>query len=188
MTAARDLLAHLTRFEMTDQSDAQISALFRKVLLLVLELHLRGYQRLRIAPGMSASGVYWRCSIAPVSLISAGHGARMTRFDDRAAALYTSGQGDAYFGWDDASHATASGLARRFLERFPMIADAGRGRDWMYSGWYVEMLHRTYPNAFPYAYADWETPNTHIPTIAIGIDRRVEVPLPPPGEALAEGG
>jgi hypothetical protein len=42
---------------------------YRAVLLLVLELHLRGYQRLPALPGLSPSGGYWRCSIAPVRLV-----------------------------------------------------------------------------------------------------------------------
>ena len=111
----------------------------------------------------------------------------MGRFGEKAAAHYTSGQGEHYFGWEDAGQATASGLAKRFVERFPAIADAGHGRDWMYSGWYVEMLHLTYPNAFPYAYADWDTPDEYLPTIAVGMDRSVKVPLPPAGEALPDG-
>jgi hypothetical protein len=30
---------------------------YRKVMLMVAELHLRGYQRLRISPGLAPSGV-----------------------------------------------------------------------------------------------------------------------------------
>ena len=37
----------------------------RKVLRMVSELHLRGYQRLRIAPGMSPSG--WNLNILETS-------------------------------------------------------------------------------------------------------------------------
>jgi hypothetical protein len=45
------------------------AAVYRKALLMVGELHVRGYQRLRIAPGMSASGCYWRCSVTPAAHI-----------------------------------------------------------------------------------------------------------------------
>ncbi len=85
---------------------------FRKVLLLVQELHLRGYQRIRIAPGMSPSGMNWRCPITPVSNILRSHGARMRDFDG-LVAHYGSGAGRDYFDWTDARHATPSRLAAK---------------------------------------------------------------------------
>src|SRR5437016_1566977 len=117
--------------------------IYRKVLAMVTELHVRGYQRLRIAPGMSASGCSWRCSITPATNISNRHGARMLSWDT-LAAHYSSSQEREYFEWKDAAHASPSRLARIFIERFPEIAEAGRGSDWIYAGWYLEMLNLTY--------------------------------------------
>ena len=151
----------------------------RKVLRMVTELHVRGYQRLRIAPGMSPSGGYWRCSISPVDNMSSRHGARMVSWDG-LAAHYTSGQRRQYFGWEDVGHATPSRLADVFVERFPAIAAAGRGADWLYAGWYLEMLHLTYPDSLPIAYADWELPDGCLATIG---GPEVVVPMPPPGWA-----
>src|SRR5438445_11614927 len=37
----------------------------RLLLLMVAELHRRGYQQLRIAPYMSPSGMHWRCRFVP---------------------------------------------------------------------------------------------------------------------------
>src|SRR3954468_22584387 len=99
---------------------------YRKVLRMLAELHVRGFQRLRIAPGMSGSGCHWRCSITPATNISCRHGARMRSWD-LLAAHYTTGQERKYFGWEDASHVTPSRLAELFVERFPAIAEAGRG-------------------------------------------------------------
>lgn len=159
---------------------------YRAILLMVHELHLRGYQRLRIAPGMAPSGMHWRCSVAPVSLISSSHGARVHSKQcwDPLIAHYTTGQGTSYFDWEDASHATPSSLATRFIERMPQTANAGKGSDWLYAGWYIEMLHLTYPNHFPIVYADWPTEQNSIPTLSFGgsIDGP-NIPLPPPGEA-----
>ena len=151
---------------------------YRKVLRMVAELHVRGYQRLRIAPGMSASGIYWRSSITPAINISCRHGARMLSWD-KLAAHYTSGQERQYFGWEDVAHVSPGRLAELFIERFPAITDAGRGADWVYAGWYLEMLHLTYPDNFPIAYADWDLPSDYIPTIGKRAD--VRIPLPPPG-------
>ena len=46
-----------------------------RVLAIVGELHKRGYQRLRVMPFMSPSGVHWRCLIGPVTLFYRNHGA-----------------------------------------------------------------------------------------------------------------
>jgi len=156
----------------------------RKVLQLVAELHLRGCQRLRACVAMSPSGTSWRCSIAPVTLVSAAHGAVLApdAFGSPLVAHYTSAAGTEYFDWTDAAHDTPSGLARKFVSRFPDIVAAGRGSDWAYAGWYVEMLHLTYPNRFPYAVADWPSPDDYLPTIVVGDGEPVHVPLPPPGQ------
>jgi hypothetical protein len=154
---------------------------YRKVLRMVTELHVRGYQRLRIAPGMAPSGCYWRCSITPVTNISSRNGARMLSWD-RLSAHYTSGQEREYFGWKDAAHLTPSRLADLFIERFPAIVEAGRGSDWVYVGWYLEMLYLTDPNNFPIAYADWDLPGDYLPTIGERLDIRVPLPLPAAGE------
>ncbi len=95
------------------------------------------------------------------------------------AAHYSSGQERNYFDWKDASHVTPSRLAELFIERFPAIAEAGRGSDWVYAGWYLEMLNLTYPNRLPVAYADWDLPSDCLTTV--GESSEIRIPLPPPG-------
>ncbi len=158
----------------------------RAVLLMVLELHLQGYQRLRILPAMAPSGGYWQCSIAPVTFVSTEHGARLDvdYWDSDLVASYSSSDQAQYFGWRDVSpHTTPRGLARRFIQRFPQTSDLGRGSDWAYSGWYVEMLHMTHPNRFPVALKEYG-PDDYITTAWVGHARgKVRIPLPPPGAA-----
>ena len=168
---------------MMDREQQALTA--RKVLLLVSELHLRGLQFLRACVMMSPSGTSWRCSIAPVSLVAIENGALLSQagWESNLAAHYTSAAGDEYFGWHDAGHDTPSELARKFIERFPEIVDAGRGSDWLYAGWFVEMLHLTYPYDVPYAMADWDTPDDYLETVSPVEDKDVRVPLPPPGLA-----
>jgi hypothetical protein len=153
----------------------------RRVLLMVHELHKRGYQRLRIIPGMSPSGIHWRCTITTRANVLRTHGAAALHFD-RDTAHYTSGQENRYFGWKDAISDTARQLADKFLERFPGIVAASHGRDWEYAGWYVEMLGLAERGAFPIAYDDWhEEPDPRwLPTTA-GI--RSGLPMPPGGDA-----
>jgi hypothetical protein len=160
----------------------------RTVLYLVHELHLCGYQRLRAIPEMEPSGKYWRCAIAPVSLVSKDHGARLVADIRNGSPIptYSSRDQNAYFGWTDLyPYATAKELAAYFVERFAEVAKTGEGSDWPYAGWYVEMLGLTNPDQFPYTMAGIaNVPDSYLPT-ASPADRRTmsRIPLPPPGEA-----
>ncbi len=152
----------------------------RRVLLMVAELHNMGYQRLRIAPGISPSGMYWRCAVTHAGNIQYDHGA-MVVDDGHDTAMYSSGAGDAFFGWDDASGDDAIVLARKFVERFPVIVRLGRGDDEEYARWYEQVVTLALEGDLPYAYSDWmddEEPGL-LPTV--GGTRRL--PLPPGGEA-----
>jgi hypothetical protein len=166
-------------------SAAETTRACRLLLRVVQELHLRGHQRLRIAPGMAPSGAYWRCAVAPVTSMLRSHGAVMAE-GSGLAATYSSGMGAELFGWSDAAGKSPAELAEMFIERFPDVAAAGRGSDWAYAGWYVEMLHLTDPDALPYCYSDWpDTGSGFVPTLG---PRKVRVPQPPPGEAEERGG
>ncbi len=149
----------------------------QRVLLMVHELHKAGYQRLRVVPGLSPSGCYWRCSITPVTNILKTHGTAMR--EDKDVARYTTGVQNKYFDWEDAQKDTARQLAVKFMERFPDIAQRGIGRDWEYVGWYIEMLGFAERGHLPIAYADWygEKPSY------LAKDGERELPFPPPGEA-----
>ncbi len=153
----------------------------QRVLLMVYELHKAGYQRLRIVPGLSPSGSYWRVSITPITNILKTHGAMSREFDEDAAH-YSSGMQNEYFDWEDAQKDTARQLAVKFIERFPEIVQKGSGRDWEYVGWYVEMLGFAERGHLPVAYADWygEEPNY------LAKDGERELPFPPAGEARDE--
>jgi hypothetical protein len=165
----------------------------RTVLELVHELHLCGYQRLRAIPEMEPSGKHWRCAIAPVSLVSMDHGARLDTDvrDDPLIATYSSRDQNRYFGWADVyPYARAKELAVYFVERFPEVAKAGKGSDWSYAGWYIEMLDLTNPDQFPYAAAGVaNVPDTYVPT-ASPTNRRTmsRIPLPPPGQGTCNPG
>lgn len=156
-----------------------------RVLRLVHEFHKQGYQRMRIAPGMSPSGCSWRCAITPRSNILRTHGAKLSSWD-RLVAHYSSGQGNEYFGWTDAQHDDVKTLAAKFHERMPEIVQASRGVDWEYAGWYVSMLGHVERGLFPIAYSDWPTSDDspYLPMVG----GKSELLLPPPGEAIVEQG
>jgi hypothetical protein len=151
----------------------------RRILLMVAELHRLGYERLRIAPGMSPSGMPWRCAVAPAAAFQTADTALLrTDVDVSQLALYTSADEDVSFGWGDAVTATPGELATLFVERFPRLAEASAGRDSAYSVWYRAMLDLTAPDGLPYAYADWPTDAASLAVVGLG--QEVTVPLPPP--------
>lgn len=135
---------------------------YRRLLHMVAELHARGYQRLRVSPGMAPSGLYWRC---------------VFRAGTDATLRYTSGDGPVCFGWADAADDGPAELADKLLARAPELAAAARGEDPEYAAWFTAMLVLTAPGALPISYADYELPTDHWP--GVGDGREIEIPLPP---------
>lgn len=134
-----------------------------RVIAMVHELHKAGYQRLRILPGLSPSGCYWRCHILPASAISRDGWQPIDwnlSADDgtegRPIASYTSGQDNEYFGWKDARHDDARTLATKFVQRFPKLAKEGEGLDWRYAGWLTWILGNAERGDVPVFFADFE--------------------------------
>jgi hypothetical protein len=155
---------------------------FRKLLRAVADLHTRGYQRLRIIPYFGGPG-FWRCDIAPASAVSSRHGAMLGGGADQVAH-YSSAGGREYWGWVDAHHCTPARLAEEFLRRHPALAERGYGQDWLYAGWYQHMLHVTYPDLLPVAFAEYLEGDTYIALMLPDggyADRKLE--LPPVGHA-----
>jgi len=158
---------------------------------MVGELHKRGYQRVRAIPAMAPSGMFWRCMVTPASNTRRVHGGHLVDwdFDNQTVATYSSGgEGNEYFGWTDRAGADARKLADTFLERFPRICEQGKGPDWAYAGWFVEVLGLAEGGWFPIIYADWEIDESEGLNL-IRVDggnkpnvARPVLPPPPPGE------
>jgi len=104
--------------------------------------------------------------------------------DFNFGAHYSSGSGTDYFGWVDAAGDSAAELAEKFVERFPEIAIAGKGRDPEYVRWYNEMLEATEPDGLMCAYADWPVPRDRLSMFYGAKD--VEIPLPPQFVGISE--
>jgi hypothetical protein len=154
-----------------------------RVLRIVNEFHKRGYQNMRIAPGMAPSGAYWRCTITPRLNILRNHGAKLKDWD-RLTAHYSSGQGNSYFEWTDAETDTVQDLADKFHRRMPEIVEASRGLDWEYAGWYVTMLGYAERGLFSIAYSDWMSePDKRFMPLSGG---ESDLLMPPPGDAQME--
>ncbi|MES2048142.1 MAG: hypothetical protein V4447_07065 [Pseudomonadota bacterium] len=108
-----------------------------RLLSMVHELHKAGYQRLRICSGLSADGLEWRCHVGPAQNVMCDG---WTPIDMSLWRGYASSDGKAFFGWEDVDNDDARILATKFLERFPTMARAGAGVDWLYAGWFSSVL------------------------------------------------
>ena len=150
----------------------------QRVLAMLHELHKQGYQNLGVYSGYSPSGGHWRCMIAPVHHLRVDNGGlELLQSDEALVAHHTSGtSGNHYFGWEDAKHDTARELAAKFLQRFPALANAGMGRNYVYAGWFVEVLGRSEEGELPVAFGDYLDFNGALKTTGHG-----EIPLPPLG-------
>jgi hypothetical protein len=118
------------------------------ILEAVAHLHARGFQRLRVFPGLSGSGMHWRIAIA-----EAGEFDQRARLRyDAPAFRYTTGAEFEVGRFTVGPHTNAETLAEVIWNDLP---DTGYGRDWAYAGWYAEMLGWVRRNeALPIAYSD----------------------------------
>ena len=116
---------------MTDPAtEAAVAAAVRR-LELVVALHERGFQRLRILPYLAPSGLYWRLEI-------------------RATGT------DALDRWSTSDPAPTP-TSDEFLAAHPALAEAGRGSDPAYAAWVARVLDLARAGWLAYFFADWPT-------------------------------
>ncbi len=143
-----------------------------RVVAMVHELHKAGYQRLRVSPGLSPSGMHWRCPMTCASNVEDdGFTLRDWRPESGLVCAYTSAD-PGYFGWKGADSLSARELAARFLDAYPRLTALGAGRDWTYAGWLTELLgvvEQGETGRYPVFYADYP----------LDLDAQ-SVPRPPP--------
>lgn len=129
-----------------------------RLLTMIHELHKAGYQHIRFSSGMAPSGIHWRCSITHASNMTPDGLHVHSPCAEDEVAHYSTGAGDCYFRWPDSPGRSARELGSMFLDRFPIIAREGLGRDWAYAGWLTEILGRAEhgaPSGFPVFFADY---------------------------------
>jgi len=162
------------------EGEASIQAAI-KIMQAIHELHNRGYERLRLAPGMSPSGCNWRCTLAPKSNIKASHGAMLADFDGPVIHGSINGEGGGYNGIEFSEFDSPSLLADAISLAFPELIELSRGEDTEYVQWYSQMLQYAQRGLMPIAYADWyEKPDPRFMPFWNG---ESDLPMPPPGEA-----
>jgi hypothetical protein len=160
-----------------------------RVFLMLEELHRQGYEQLRIIPGMSASGMYYRACITPAMNVYMDHGAVAVK--DKLVAANTSANGEALFEWDDAAKSSIPELAQLFVLRFPEIAELGHAPDPAYAAWFQLALACARRGEFPVAYDSLSSrkktrvgEQIYLPVLDGAVDA---LAMPPPGLNLRKG-
>lgn len=150
-----------------------------RLLAAVHELHKQGYQDLAIYAGMSSSGYYWRCSLAPFNrILYKAQGIGLYQDYELEAANHSSGKsGNDYFGWTDAKGDNARELAEKIKHRFPKLLAKARRPNYRYVGWYSQMLGKAEQGHLPIMYQDYLVLGTAepIPTTS----KEEHIPHPP---------
>lgn len=145
------------------------------------ELHILGYQRIRVFPYFSPSGCYWRLEWAPVGQFT--HPLRPPRDNnDLLIARYTSGDGWNPFEWEDVEPLSPLEMAHLFIRQFPELVRAGEGDDWSYAGWLTALLGRVRQGHLPYFLADWSFDSQY----GVPMSKGDFFPLPPACEDICE--
>lgn len=148
----------------------------RRILLMVHELHKRGYQKLRVSPGHSPSGAYWRCAISPASNFFVTNGAMC--YDQDISVHYSTADENVFFGWHDAKELKASQLADLFQKRNPEMCLSTYGLDFPYAGWYTLFMGFVDAGILPVAYSE----NMPATEGAMAESEGRVLPFPPAGE------
>jgi hypothetical protein len=153
---------------MADQ-DRSIYQTPRRILLMVAELHRRGFERLRIFP-CEDQWMAWRCYFKagipgePGSIVET----------PQHICIYMPQP----FGWKDAAGDSIEQLADKFLERFPRFSAVCKVPDEEYATWFKQMLAATEPDGLIIELADRPLPTDRL--ITCNLPEKVWLPLPPP--------
>lgn len=150
-----------------------------RMLEMTHELHVLGYQRIRIFPYLSPSGCYWRAEWAAASAFPTPTEPPHVR-SEREIVRYSSADGWAPFGWQGVAELPVQAMAQQFVRQFPELARAGEGDDWAYAGWLTRLLGEARKGRLPYAVADWPI------DLSRGIPMTEGAPFPPPPGAIWE--
>jgi hypothetical protein len=170
-----------------------------RLIKMMVELHRRGFQLLRICP--YEYPLAWRLRIAPKSYFSVRNGAYIGSAGEHEVtsveyATYSSADELKYFGWSKVEALDAEQLAGVFTNRFPRLCEAGSGPDWEYAGWLSELSgHVSRTKQLPFVMSEYFEPApdelTYLPLRDYGGGGEIsKFPLPPSvaprDEALVE--
>jgi hypothetical protein len=132
----------------------------QKLLHIVKELHIRGFEKLRIIPSLSPSGLSWRCSF-------------LADTDSERKTIITSGWIQDIVNIEQKIDYSIVELTDMFIEDHVDFLNLCKGKNMEYVEWYIVMLNNLKQGELPYAFSDyfgptdyWETSEgQNIPTL-----------------------
>ena len=121
------------------------SSNMQKILFVARELHLRGYENFRVIPGLSATGLAWRCQF--VCENDTQNKIPVSNWIDKQNDDVTMIEIKLSF----------KELADKFERENLEFLQHCKGGNRIYTQWYKEALEQLEPNELPYAYCDYFT-------------------------------
>jgi len=118
------------------------------LMLMLDRLHGMGYEKLRWLSYISPNGLALRCHITTAENIVSNR--EVIKWDDNLFAISVRSFKE---------KSDIDEMARAFLDSFPRLAMAGKGKDPRYRFWFTELLARAKKGAAPKYYGDfWDAP------------------------------
>lgn len=115
----------------------------QSLLYIVSELHTRGYQKLRLIPSVSPTGLSWRCNYLAENTV-----------EQVIASNWLNG----VFNISEKQTLTISELTDRFESEHIEFVKSCSGRNEEYVDWYNQMLNQLQVGELPYSYSDYFSP------------------------------
>jgi hypothetical protein len=151
--------ARLTE-EAPDSDHAEPFRTSLRVLRMVAELHLRGFQGIRVLSYLSPVSSL-RIELFPRSRMArTGHGfdvaSALGERIDHLHPTHSSVSQDRPFGWADATDADPVELATLFPARFPELCREARHLDFAYAGWFATVVRHAAFGYLPIFFSEYE--------------------------------
>ena len=120
----------------------------QKLLYLVKELHIRGYEKLRIIPSLSPTGLAWRCSLISDTI-------------SKRNTIIISNWIQDIFNIEEKNDFSIEQLTDLFVKEHIGFLNECKGKNQEYVKWYSEMLYKLKEGELPYAFSDYFGPTDY---------------------------
>jgi len=120
----------------------------QKILHIVKVLHNRGYERMRIIPHLSPTGLTWRCNF-------------VSDADFQREPITSSNWIQNYFSKEKNIELSIDELTDLFEREHVDFLNACKGENREYVEWYSDMLNKLKEGELPYAFADYFSPSDY---------------------------
>jgi len=118
----------------------------QKILFVARELHKRGYEKLRVEPSISPTGLAWRCSFFVIVE------------EIKKSIIVSSWIGKLFMDENNKIEQSLQELTDLFEIEYKDFLLLCKGENCEYVKWYSEMLEKLQEGELPYAYSDYFSP------------------------------